>query len=241
MTTQATGIHIVLISGSVRPGNYTGKALALVTDEIRKHSDIVAEQIDPAGMNLPLPGTGGSSSDGVRLRESVSSATGVILATPEYHGSFSSVIKLVIENLGFPSALAGKPVALLGVAAGQIGAIKALEGLSSVCTHVGAIVLPGPVSVANVNRLFDAEGQLSGCGRREAYSIRGGESDRLYSRVDLSAYRDGGHGARCFVSSEQALHCRGADCVEGCPSTERTVPLRGPTDRASIPGMIRDC
>jgi chromate reductase, NAD(P)H dehydrogenase (quinone) len=164
VTTQATGIHIVLISGSVRPGNYTGKALALVTDEIRKHPDIAAEVIDPNGMDLPFPGTGGSSTHSTRLRESVTRATGVILATPEYHGSFSSVIKLVIENLGFPSALAGKPVVLLGVAAGQIGAIKALEGLSSVCTHVGAIVLPGPVSVANVNRMFDAEGNCLDAG-----------------------------------------------------------------------------
>ena len=74
----------------------------------------------------------------------------VILATPEYHGSFAAMMKLVIENLGFPSTLAGKPVALLGVAAGRIGAIKSLEQLRSVCSHVGAIVLPGPVSVANV-------------------------------------------------------------------------------------------
>jgi FMN reductase len=158
MNTDVPGIRIVLISGSVRPGNYTKKALTLVESEIRKHSDIAAELTDPAGMSLPLPGTGGDSADSARLRESVSRATGVILATPEYHGSFSSVIKLVIENLGFPSALAGKPVALLGVAAGQIGAIKALEGLSSVCTHVGAIVLPGPVSVATVNRVFDPQG-----------------------------------------------------------------------------------
>jgi chromate reductase, NAD(P)H dehydrogenase (quinone) len=164
MTTQPPGIRIVLISGSVRPGNFTGKALALVAAEIQKHPDIAAEQIDPAGMNLPPPGMGGGSADSVRLRESVSRATGVILATPEYHGSFSSVIKRVIENLGFPSALAGKPVALLGVAAGQIGAIKALEGLSSICTHVGALVLPGPVSVANVNRLFDAQGNCLDAG-----------------------------------------------------------------------------
>jgi chromate reductase, NAD(P)H dehydrogenase (quinone) len=164
MTPQVNGIRIVLISGSVRPGNYTGKALALVMDEIRKHPDVAAELIDPARMHLPFPGAGGSLEDGARLRESVSRATGVVLATPEYHGSFSSVIKLVIENLGFPSVLAGKPVALLGVAAGQIGAIKALEGLSSVCTHVGAIALPGAVSVANVSRLFDAEGNCLDAG-----------------------------------------------------------------------------
>jgi len=133
--------------------------MALIADEIKKHPEIALEVINPAGMNLPLPGTDGSSADAAQLRESVSQAAGVILATPEYHGSYSSVIKLVIENLGFPSVLAGKTVTLLGVAAGQIGAIKAVEGLASVCMHVGAIVLPGAVSVANVREVFDADGR----------------------------------------------------------------------------------
>jgi FMN reductase len=93
------------------------------------------------------------------LQQQVAGATGVVLATPEYHGSFSSVMKLVIENLGFPSMLAGKPVALVGVAAGTIGAIKSLEHLRSVVSHVGGIVLPLPVSVANVRRVFDPEGK----------------------------------------------------------------------------------
>ena len=62
------------------------------------------------------------------------------------------------DNLGYPSALKGRPVALLGVAAGRIGAVKALEHLQSVCLHVGALVLPGYVSVARVRTLFDEEG-----------------------------------------------------------------------------------
>jgi len=90
----------------------------------------------------------------------VGAATGVVLVTPEYHGSFSSVMKLVIENLGFPSVLAGKPVALLGVAAGSIGAIKSLEQLRGVVSHIGAIVLPLPISIANVHRVFDREGRV---------------------------------------------------------------------------------
>jgi chromate reductase, NAD(P)H dehydrogenase (quinone) len=50
-------------------------------------------------------------------------------------------------------------VGLLGVAAGAIGAIKALEHLRSVCSHIGAIVLPLPVSVPYVQRVFDVEGR----------------------------------------------------------------------------------
>lgn len=153
------GIRIVAISGSVRPGNFTSHALNLVVDEFRQHPDVGLEVIDPATVELPFPGTGKASPAAQRVKAAVAQATGVVLATPEYHGSYSSVIKLVIENLGFPSVLEGKPVALLGVAAGTIGAIKALEHLRSVCSHVGAIVLPGPVSVAEVHKVFDEGGQ----------------------------------------------------------------------------------
>jgi FMN reductase len=152
-------IRIVAVKGSVRPGNYTSKALALVVDELQTQKNVSVEVIDPAIIDLPLPGRASDDPGVLHLQEAMREATGVILSTPEYHGTHSSVIKLVIENLGFPSGLSGKPVALLGVAAGQIGAIKALEHLRSVCSHVGAIVLPGPVSVANVQKIFDEQGR----------------------------------------------------------------------------------
>ena len=152
------GPLIVGILGSVRPSNYTQMALRLVQDEVDRTDRFSFQFIDPAILTLPLPGSGGDPTDARAVQEAVSGATGVILATPEYHGSFSSVMKLVIENLGFPSRLSGKPVALLGVAGGSIGAIKSLEQLRGVCSHVGAIVLPGPVSVPNVRSVFDVEG-----------------------------------------------------------------------------------
>lgn len=158
---QAPGkIHIVAINGSVRPGNYTGMALALVVDELQKNPKVSVERIDPGELDLPFPGTDPGSQATKILQEKVGKATGVVLATPEYHGSFSSVMKLVIENLGFPSVLAGKPVALMGVAAGSIGAIKSLEHLRGVVSHIGGLVLPLPVSVANVQKVFDREGKI---------------------------------------------------------------------------------
>ncbi len=159
MTSTEDGrISIVVVQGSVRSDNYTAKATALVVDELQKHPEVAVELVDPATLPLPFPGTG-SSAAAEELQAKVSAAAGVVLATPEYHGSFSSVMKLVIENLGFPSVLAGKPVSLLGVAAGVIGAIKSLEHLRSVCSHIGSIVLPGPVSVANVQKVFDSDGR----------------------------------------------------------------------------------
>lgn len=154
-------IHIVVILGSVRENNYTKKAALVTLDELENNADVSVELIDPSKLSLPLPGQKSKNDDASNMQESIKNATGVILSTPEYHGSFSSVIKLVIENLGFPSVLSGKPVSLLGVAAGQIGAIKSLESLRGVCSHVGAIVLPGPVSIANVQKVFDENGKCT--------------------------------------------------------------------------------
>ena len=137
-------LRIVVITGSVRPGNYTRMASSLAVDELRKQPEVSVEVIDPATLHLPFPGTDPGAEGTKVLQEKVVKATGVVLATPEYHGSFSSVMKHVIENLGFPSILAGKPVALLGVAAGSIGAIKSLEHLRGVVSHIGGIALPLP-------------------------------------------------------------------------------------------------
>ena len=157
-TQDESGIRIVVILGTVRPNNYTSKALSLITDELNKQDGIAVDLIDPARLDLPFPGSDNNSTDAITLQEIVSNATGVVFSSPEYHGTYSSVAKLIIENLGFPSVLAEKPIALMGVAAGQIGAIKALEHLRSVLSHVGAIVLPGPVSVAGVQNVFDQNG-----------------------------------------------------------------------------------
>ena len=151
---------IVCISGTNRPDNYTARALAIVVDALRQsHADPVV--FDARTLSLAFPGHP-DTGDGERLRTAVAAAPGVILATPEYHGSFCAMTKLILENLGFPSVLAGKPVALVGVAAGRIGAIKALEHLKSVCVHIGALVVPGAaVSVAGVQQMFDAQGRCT--------------------------------------------------------------------------------
>ncbi|MDP2471210.1 MAG: NAD(P)H-dependent oxidoreductase [Candidatus Palauibacterales bacterium] len=152
------GIRVAVLLGSVRPGNYTRAAAALVVDELRGKG-VHVDVIDPAEMELNLPGRG-TTPDAERMQEIVRDASALVLCTPEYHGGLSSVIKLMIENMGFPSAMSGKPAALLGVAQGRIGAIKSLEMLRSICSHVGCHVMPATISVANVRKAFDEEGRV---------------------------------------------------------------------------------
>ena len=147
-------------------GHHVGQELeppsglnALEPIEMRKAGDTGALQEGGEGEGGVLPGSIDVSLRG--MKEEVQNASGIVIATPEYHGGFSAMTKLVIENLGFPSVLQGKPVALLGVAAGRIGAIKSLEQLRGVCSHTGAIVLPISVSIAGVQGAFDEQGNCT--------------------------------------------------------------------------------
>jgi NAD(P)H-dependent FMN reductase len=131
----------------------------VVTDELRE-AGVSVSLFDAREMTLAFPGFP-RTDDSERLREAVEKADAMVLATPEYHGGFSSMTKLIIENLGFPSLLKNKPVGLLGVAAGRIGAIKSLEQLRGICSHTGALVLPGAVSIAGVQAAFDDGGNCT--------------------------------------------------------------------------------
>lgn len=151
--------NIAVILGSVTKNSNTRKAVQIAISELNKHEEIVVDVIDPRELDLSFPGIKSSSKDPEKIQKIVENATGIILATPEYHGSYSSLLKLVIENLGYPSKLAGKPIALLGVASGDIGAIKSIESLRGVCAHVGGIILPGSASIPLVEQHFNEKGE----------------------------------------------------------------------------------
>jgi NAD(P)H-dependent FMN reductase len=158
MPSKSKKIRIAVFNGSLRTDNYTGKVLAFAIDELRSHPDVELDLFDPKNLPLvfadqPFP------PEIIKFQKTVSEVDGVLMATPEYIGSYSSVIKLLLENLGYPSVLAGKPAAMIGVATGGIGAIKSLEHLRGVLSHIGCLVLPQVVSVARVHQIFDATGR----------------------------------------------------------------------------------
>ncbi|MFQ5802330.1 MAG: NADPH-dependent FMN reductase [Candidatus Methylomirabilales bacterium] len=68
----------------------------LVIDACTKDPNIALRVIDPAPMRLPLPRTGEDFSATRTLRATVAQASGVVLATPEYHGSYHSYTIIVV-------------------------------------------------------------------------------------------------------------------------------------------------
>lgn len=147
---------IACIVGNRRPDNFTAKALKVVSTTLESRGAEVTT-FDGRELDLAFPGEP-ETDDAKKLKAAIGACDAIVFATPEYHGTFSAYAKLIIENLGYPSVLKGKPMALLGVATGRIGAIKSLEALRSTCAHIGAIVMPGAISIAGVRGAFDDDG-----------------------------------------------------------------------------------
>lgn len=153
--------EISILVGSIRDGSHS----LFVAEVLKKKLENFGHNVslfDPRQLNLSIPFSNvPSSSENVQnlsqiLQNNIKKADGVVLVTPEYDGSYSAVMKLLIEHLGYPSALAGAKTAVVGVASGRIGAYRAIEHLRAVLQHIGGIVAPGQLSLSEVHKSISA-------------------------------------------------------------------------------------
>jgi FMN reductase len=155
-------VHIVGICGSIRPGSYTRMATRLALEGA---AEIGADTrlIDLQEYDLVFcDGNQNEESypeDVFRLRREVGGADGLILATPEYHGGVSGVLKNALDLMGFDE-FEGKMIGLLGVAGGRMGAVNALNHMRTIGRTLHAWVVPEQVSIAEAWKVFDDKGKL---------------------------------------------------------------------------------
>jgi NAD(P)H-dependent FMN reductase len=155
-----TAVRVAALCGSLRPGSYTRMALQAALDGAAE-SGCETDLIDLGEFHLPFAGApeGAEPGDAARLRERIRSADGILLGTPEYHGSFSGVLKNALDLTGFPE-WEGKMLGLVGVSGGRMGAHEALNSLRQVGRALHAWVIPEQVSIPEAWKRFDGQGRL---------------------------------------------------------------------------------
>jgi NAD(P)H-dependent FMN reductase len=157
---QDVTIVVVGICGSLRLGSYTRMA---VNAALRGAAEAGArtQLLDLVEYDLGFAGRGDQNDPEsvVRLRRQVRESDGIILGTPEYHGSFSGVLKNALDHMGF-TEFEGKMVGLVGVSGGQMGAFDALNSLRNVGRALHAWVVPEQASVPEAWKVFDDSGQV---------------------------------------------------------------------------------
>jgi NAD(P)H-dependent FMN reductase len=153
-------IKIVGINGSLRPGSYSAMALEVAISRVQGLG-VETEIIDLRKLSLPFCNGGDDYSDYpdvAKMQQTVKSAAGLILATPEYHGSVSGVMKNALDLMSFEE-LSGKVAGLISVLGGQSNS-NALNDLRIILRWVHAWVIPEQISLGQAWKVFNEEGEI---------------------------------------------------------------------------------
>ncbi|MEA5617865.1 NADPH-dependent FMN reductase [Cronbergia sp. UHCC 0137] len=153
-------VKIVGIGGSLRSNSYTQIALKVAVQRVEAVGAEV-EILDLREMQLPF--CNGAKEypeypDVQRLRDTVRNADGLILATPEYHGAVSGVLKNTLDLMSFDE-LSGKVTGLISVLGGQFNS-NALNNLRLIVRAVHGWVIPEQIAIGQVWSAFNPEGKL---------------------------------------------------------------------------------
>ncbi|WP_017654113.1 NADPH-dependent FMN reductase [Fortiea contorta] len=153
-------VKIVGIGGSLRANSYTQIALQIAAQRVRALGAEV-EILDLRQLQLPFCDGGKDYSqypDVQLLRDTVSRADGLILATPEYHGGVSGVLKNALDLMTF-TELSDKVTGLISVLGGQSNS-NALNDLRLIVRWVHGWVIPEQIAVGQAYSAFSPEGKL---------------------------------------------------------------------------------
>lgn len=155
-------VLVAALSGSMREGSFTTAALRIALKgaaEVGARTKLLDLRDYNLGLHLGNVQACRELDDVRRFRAEIKSSDGLIIGTPEYHGSFSGVLKNALDFLTFEE-MEGKMIGLVGVSGGAMGAFDAMNGLRSVGRALHAWVVPQQVAIPEAWRAFDANGQL---------------------------------------------------------------------------------
>ena len=161
---DAKGIHVLAICGSLRAASYNRAALR------------TAIELKPPGMTIETADIGSFPlyNEDVRaqgfpapvetLRRQIAVADALLFVSPEYNYSISGVLKNAIDWASRPpdQPFAGKPVAMMGAGAGLAGTARAQYDLRKCCVFLDMHPINKPeVLIGQAQTKFDAEGRFT--------------------------------------------------------------------------------
>jgi FMN reductase len=154
-------MKIVGIAGSLRPASHSHQLLALAMAKVAKLG-AETESLDLRTLSLPF--CNGDDvypdyPDVLKFQSAVATADGLVLVTPEYHGSVSGVLKNSLDLLSFEH-LGGKVVAGLSVLGGQANS-NALNDLRTIVRWVHGWMIPEQVAIGQAWQAFNTQGELN--------------------------------------------------------------------------------
>jgi chromate reductase, NAD(P)H dehydrogenase (quinone) len=166
-------VRVLGIIGSLRADSHNRRLLRAAADELPPDTELISFE----GLKAVEPfdetdehESGGGMPGADALLAAIREADAILFVTPEYNGSIPGVLKNAVDWASRPtpatSALANKPVAVIGASTSMFGAAWAQAELRKAPGLAGARVLDQEVAVPTAHEAFRDDGRLTRGGTR---------------------------------------------------------------------------
>lgn len=163
-------MSILVFSGSLRPESTHGRLARLAADELNARG-IDATLLSLADYPLPIYDESIEREEfpeaANRLRELFAKHHGFVIASPEYNGSVTPLLKNTLDWVSRKSAATAqlqpfnnKLALIVTTSPGSAGGLRGARHLREILNALGAIVLPRQLTIPNSAQSLDAQGRL---------------------------------------------------------------------------------
>ena len=165
-------VKILAFAGSTRTGSVNGKLLDALVPLVEAEGAEVT-RVDLREYEMPLYNGDIEAERGVpesarRLKALMIAHDGMLIASPEYNGSITPLLKNTLDwcsrkeegDPGPLAAYADKTAAIVSISGGVFGGIRGLVPLRLLLSNLGMLVLPIQIAVGGAAEAFDEDGSL---------------------------------------------------------------------------------
>ncbi len=157
-------IHVLGISGSLRAGSLNTAALRAAAGLLPEGMTLEIYDLSAIPLYNPDVDANGAPAAVQDFKNRIAAADALLIATPEYNYSIPGALKNALDWASRPAGRAplnGKPLAIMGVAPGRFGTVRAQMHLRLIAQATDMLALNRPeVIITGAADKFDAQGRL---------------------------------------------------------------------------------
>ena len=164
-------MKLIALAGSRRQDSMNVKLVKACVSMINSEQ-LEAEFVDLANYEMPLydgdlEAEKGLPSSAIELKEKVTNAQALLIASPEYNGSLSPLLKNTIDWISRPvdgkgsakDVFGNKVVGIIAASPGALGGMRGLFHLRDILSGVGCNVIGQQVAVGSFFKVYNNETQ----------------------------------------------------------------------------------
>ncbi|MEO0897691.1 MAG: NAD(P)H-dependent oxidoreductase [Bacteroidota bacterium] len=154
-------MNITLLLGSIREGRKSDRVALHLHSLLKQEEDIHPTLIDLKEWPLPQYSYRWKENEQadpnlLHLAKILHGADGLIFISPEYHGSYTGVLKNALDH--YWGEFAKKPIGVVSTGSGRMGGINASTEMQQLVLSIGAFPMPRKLIVPHVQDSFTPEG-----------------------------------------------------------------------------------